>query len=120
MQLSDMALSRQLGVSRGPVREALSRLETEGIIEQLPHVGAFVRRLNRTDYEELLDTRLMLECHAAERAATRLSAAAMGELGQIMNALRQACLDFRRLSSGLGADLGQHASNPTVAELITS
>lgn len=72
-QLSDVTLSKRIGISRTPVREAISQLESEGLLEQVPHVGVFVRKPGRQELAELFELREVLEARAAERAATRLS-----------------------------------------------
>ncbi|SEH13855.1 transcriptional regulator, GntR family [Sphingopyxis sp. YR583] len=55
------ALAEQMGTSRIPVREALSRLESEGLVASFPHKGYVVTGLSRSDIEELFDLRTMLE-----------------------------------------------------------
>ncbi|MEV5610939.1 GntR family transcriptional regulator [Streptomyces sp. NPDC052225] len=68
-RLRERELAEALGVSRVPVREALLRLATEGLVVLEPRRGARVRRLTLRDVEELFDLRLSLEVFAARRAA---------------------------------------------------
>ena len=68
-RLVENDLTLRFGVSRGPVREALRRLAAEGLIEHLPHRGALVRRLSRTEMRELFQIRVELEALAARLAA---------------------------------------------------
>jgi len=72
-QLSDVTLSKRIGISRTPVREAISQLESEGLLEQIPHVGVFVRNPGRQELAELFELREILESSAVEWAATRLT-----------------------------------------------
>jgi DNA-binding GntR family transcriptional regulator len=72
-QISDVTLSKRIGISRTPVREAMSQLESEGLLEQIPHVGVFVRKPGRQELAELYELREILEARAAERAASRLT-----------------------------------------------
>ncbi|GAC1594103.1 MAG: GntR family transcriptional regulator [Acidimicrobiales bacterium] len=71
-KLGEVWLTGLLGVSRTPVREALARLASEGLVELSPHRGARVARWSPADLEEIFELRLMLEVHAAFRAATRM------------------------------------------------
>jgi DNA-binding GntR family transcriptional regulator len=71
-RLIEADLTTDLGVSRGPLREALSRLASQGLLEIEPHRGAVVRRLTKRDVEELFALRELLEGEAARLAATRI------------------------------------------------
>lgn len=62
----------QFGVSHTPVREALTRLETEGIVRSEPHHGAYVPSLTPKDISELFEARLMCETFAVEKALPSL------------------------------------------------
>jgi DNA-binding GntR family transcriptional regulator len=67
-------LARQLDVSPTPVREALARLEADGLVRKRPMAGYTVSPLlTRGEFEELFEMRLLLECAAAEKAAGRAS-----------------------------------------------
>lgn len=68
-RISEHALSKEFGVSRTPIREALTRLVYEGIAEQVPNDGFFLKRPSLKDIEELYDLRKVLESHTAYRAA---------------------------------------------------
>jgi len=68
-RLIEADLTRDLQVSRGPVREALRRLAADGIIELISHRGAIVARPSRAEVAGLFDAREALEALAARRAA---------------------------------------------------
>jgi DNA-binding GntR family transcriptional regulator len=68
-QLRIEALAGQLGTSRTPIREALLKLESEGLVRAASRVGYFVRDLTRKDLQELFELRDVLESYAAGRAA---------------------------------------------------
>ncbi|MCC7193202.1 MAG: GntR family transcriptional regulator [Phycisphaeraceae bacterium] len=68
-QLSETALTKEIGVSRTPVRHALRQLETQGLVVQVPRVGAFVRVPNDRETDEIFHLREVLECEAAALAA---------------------------------------------------
>lgn len=71
-RLQEVELAAQLGVSRTPVREALRTLSSYGLVEILPNRGARVARWSVADLEEIYQLRIMLESHAAGRAAERI------------------------------------------------
>jgi DNA-binding GntR family transcriptional regulator len=70
--LKEAALADALKVSRGPIRQALARLEVEGHVELRRHRGAFVSTLTQTDVEEVHTLRGAIERLAASRACTRM------------------------------------------------
>lgn len=61
-------IANRHGISKIPVREALRRLEVEGLVEFRPRRGAVVKLVSDTDIIELLDIRIALECRALELA----------------------------------------------------
>lgn len=68
-RLREEEVCQALGISRTPVREALRKLESDGIIEHQPRIGAIIRGLSHTEVVELYEMRLILERAAAEMAA---------------------------------------------------
>ncbi|WP_433803159.1 GntR family transcriptional regulator [Actinomycetospora sp. CA-084318] len=73
-RLGEVELAERLGVSRTPVREALSRLAAEGLVEVLPHRGARVVSVSADDLDAIFDVRSALEPRATGRAASRVTA----------------------------------------------
>ncbi|WP_165978890.1 GntR family transcriptional regulator [Antarcticimicrobium luteum] len=69
-RLVEADLTESLGVSRGPVREALKRLAAEGVVTLNANRGAFVRALNRKDADDLLRV-LEVNCALGARLAAR-------------------------------------------------
>ncbi|NJC63053.1 GntR family transcriptional regulator [Planosporangium flavigriseum] len=69
--LSESALAQSFGVSRTPIREALKRLQTEGLVEIRPRVGTFIREPSNREVVELFDVKEMLEGLAARLLAVR-------------------------------------------------
>jgi DNA-binding GntR family transcriptional regulator len=72
-RLIEADLTRELGVSRGPLREAFRRLSAEGLIESVPNRGAVVRRLTATETQELFQIRAALETLAVQLAAANVA-----------------------------------------------
>jgi DNA-binding GntR family transcriptional regulator len=70
-RLRQEALAEQLGVSRTPLREALARLVSEGLVEFVPNRGATVARRDFSDMEQAWRARLVIEPGAARLAAER-------------------------------------------------
>src|SRR3954465_2999259 len=73
-ELAEVALSEQLGVSRGPLREAIGRLAAEGLVTVRPRRGAVVRSLSKEEFVELYQVREALELMAVRLAVPRLTA----------------------------------------------
>jgi len=112
-RLIETQLSESLQISRAPIREALQRLESEGLVDGSPHQGAFVTILTARDVADLYNVRLGLETVAlrqfmARKASTaplhdalkRMEkAAASDDMGRLVRAE----LDFhRRIAEGSG------------------
>ncbi|WP_025695039.1 GntR family transcriptional regulator [Paenibacillus durus] len=67
-------LSAQLGVSRTPIRDALGRLEMDGLVKTVPKVGTFVVGITSENVLEIMDTRLMIELWVVEKLASGTAA----------------------------------------------
>jgi DNA-binding GntR family transcriptional regulator len=67
--LQEKKLADMLGVSRTPIREAITRLTTEGLVERTIGLTPVVRRLSANEFIEILHVRRLLEVEAAGRAA---------------------------------------------------
>ncbi|WP_210413857.1 GntR family transcriptional regulator [Luteithermobacter gelatinilyticus] len=67
-QLRQDLLAGEMGTSRIPVREALVKLESEGLIEIIPHKGGVVRRLSLEEATELFDLRILIECDLLKKS----------------------------------------------------
>jgi DNA-binding GntR family transcriptional regulator len=70
--LVENQLSKQMGISRTPIREALHFLEKEGLVELIPRVGYRVRQIDRGDLQEICEIRKSLETLAARWAIDRI------------------------------------------------
>ena len=71
-RLIEEQLADRLGVSRTPIRQALTMLEAEGLVEIAPNKGAMVCSFTIKDVWDIYDLRAVLEGHAARRAADRI------------------------------------------------
>jgi DNA-binding GntR family transcriptional regulator len=79
-KLHHQELSERLGVSRTPVREALTRLEQEGYVSLLPNRGFICKEIRMQEAEELYELREALEAFAVEKAITNLTEIAIEQL----------------------------------------
>lgn len=127
-------LAQDLGVSTTPVREAVSRLATEGFVDLVPRLGAVVRSLTLTTAVSFYEVREAVETFAASKAAERLSSRHLELLErhlETMRRIRQEVLDrgdthleSPALHEFLDADLAFHktillgARNPALARTV--
>jgi DNA-binding GntR family transcriptional regulator len=86
-ELLEVPLSEELGVSRGPVREALRSLESAGLVEITPRRGAVVVSLTKRDFMEAYQVRESLEALGVRLAVPRLSEADMDALDAQLDAM---------------------------------
>lgn len=80
VRLREDELSSSIGVSRTPIREALRRLDAEGIVVNVPNRGAHVASWTDAELTDIFELRALLEGYAAGRAATRLTSAELDRL----------------------------------------
>ena len=86
-RLREVDVAERLSLSRTPVREALRRLEADGIVEHRPRLGAVIRQLSHAELVELYEMRTVLERTAAEMAAKHAATAEIDALRDINAAL---------------------------------
>ena len=82
-RLSDDSLAKELKISRSPVREAISQLTSEGLVEHRPRSGAYVRLPEPRELEEWYETRAALEGFGVMRAAERITDQQLTELRRL-------------------------------------
>lgn len=87
-RLAEDDLAAQMGVSRGPVREALMRLEREGLVFIERHKGARIASWNKHDLEEIYSLRSVLEELALEWACRNATSADIAAMEEIMRHYR--------------------------------
>lgn len=89
-RLRETEIAERLAVSRTPVREAIRRLEAEGLVDHLPRSGAVVRKLDYPELMELYEMRTVLEGTAARLAARAASPVELEELQAINDEMQRA------------------------------
>ena len=96
-RLREEDLSKALGMSRTPIREALRRLSAEGIVEFNTNRGAQVMSWSDAELNEIFDLRALLESFAAGRAAVRMDAADVARLNELATAMEEMVTNEGRL-----------------------
>ena len=92
-RLMEIHLAKKLGVSRTPVREAISMLEQEGLAVTYPRRGAQVAKMTVKDLDDVLEIREVLDTLAASLACRNMNS-------DDINNLTAACVDFEKATRG--------------------
>lgn len=101
--------SNRLGVSQGPVREALRDLEAMGLVETIPFKGSRVRVLSKKDVEDNYSTRLCLEIKSIKDAISLLNTKEQQDLHN------QLCMVMQQMQSAVkNGDLGRFIESDTL------
>jgi len=88
--ITESEIAQQMGVSHGPVREALRELESEDLLVIEPHRGAFVKSFTADDIREVYQFRSAIETAAVNLAVDRLTEADLAHLDVLVERMRQA------------------------------
>jgi DNA-binding GntR family transcriptional regulator len=89
-QLRERDIATDLGVSRSPLREAMTRLEEEGLIVKIPFRGAFVAEVSAQEVAEIASIRLLVEPYAGELALEALRGPERSRLTRTIEDLHRA------------------------------
>jgi DNA-binding GntR family transcriptional regulator len=117
--LSEKDLAELLGVSRTPVREALSKLADEGLVVILPQAGSFVAPLSYAGVVDAQYIRELLECGVVADLARRVSDADLARLAEVVAAQKNAVVagdlaGFHGLDEEFHRVLAQQSGHPSV------
>lgn len=122
-RLRETQLASELSVSRTPVREALRRLDAEGLVEIDTHRGAQVRAWTERDVDEIYTIRVKLESYAARLAARRAGAEQIERLRLIVaerEHLDEADPDMKAKSAELASEFHQQLLNMSGDDHVVS
>lgn len=97
-RLMEVHLANRLGVSRTPIREAIRKLELEGLVIMIPRRGAEVARITEKSLKDVLEVRRALDALSVELACERIT-------GEGMERLWGACQEFERAAKGKDASV---------------
>lgn len=113
-------VAKELGVSRIPLREALSQLAAEGFVNLVAHKGAIVAPLSAAEVEELFELRLALEDGLLIRALPRLADTDFAALSRLIDqSMSPAGLKrWGELNWRFHEQLYQHADRPVTLKLL--
>jgi DNA-binding GntR family transcriptional regulator len=92
-KVNELALAKSLRVSRNPIREAIRKLEQKGILVTETGRGAFVRKLNDKDINEIGELRLLIETTALRRSMKKVDQQAVDDLRHIIGEMERAAKD---------------------------
>lgn len=107
-RLMEIQLAEQMGVSRTPVREAIRKLELEGLVVMVPRKGAYVAGLSIKDIADVFEIRKALEGLAAELAADRISDEEIENLERVLHRLADS-VEHKKLDEFIDVDTEFHA-----------
>jgi DNA-binding GntR family transcriptional regulator len=124
-KLNERELALALQISRTPLREAIKMLATEGMVDLLPNRGAVAVKLTEADVMHSFELLAMLEGHAGELAAQRISDVARDELRakhfeMLACHARRDLSGYYRLNALIHADINAAAANPVLAHTYRS
>lgn len=92
-RLMEISLAERLGVSRTPIREAIRKLELEGLVLMIPRKGAEVARISEKSLRDVLEVRRSLEELAIELACQRMTEEEIAELEGVQEDFRKAVVN---------------------------
>lgn len=107
-KLREQTLAEELGVSRGPLREAIRTLEGRRLLERTPRAGVQVVGVSFTDLEQILVAREALEGMAARRAAENMTTAEVNALREAVSGLESSPQDAPGAVFNAGPDNDFH------------
>lgn len=120
-RLREAALARHFSISTTPVREALRRLDREGLVRLSPNRGAVVAEFDLREILNLFEIREVLECRAVRRAATRaqrdLSRADSLLMAEAKQVARHDRIEWNRLEVAFHRAINDVSGNFELAEL---
>ncbi len=99
-------ISNEMGVSTTPVREAMGKLASEGLVDLIPRAGAIVRKLGAQEAIQLYGVREAIETYAAAKAAEKISDARLNHLQGLLGKMR--LLLTKSFSNGNSLMTGEH------------
>jgi DNA-binding GntR family transcriptional regulator len=133
--VSELVIAKELGISRTPIREAISQLVAEGLLRQVPSGGVAVSQLSRRDIADIYELREALEVYAAGKAARmRVNSSDLERLRELADVVLvfklelekagRTALDDSQMRRLAASDLAFHAmlvrmaANPRILKVV--
>jgi DNA-binding GntR family transcriptional regulator len=88
-KINEILLSESMGVSRTPIREALRLLNSQGVVDLVPHKGAFVSQFSIKEIDDMFQVMAVLEGMCAELAAAKINDAGLKKLESLQKELER-------------------------------
>jgi len=122
--LDEVALAREVGTSRTPIREALHRLQAERFVDLVPRKGAQVRVVTVTEMRQIYQTRFVIEADALTKICAR-RLGAPPESHELVEGMERANRDqnwdeLARLDQLYHASIVRHTGNAVMADIYES
>ena len=125
-RISEAHLAKELGLGRSPIRTALAKLKSDGWIAISPQSGTYIKTLSDKEIADLLDLRLLLETHVAERAAQSIEEHDLRRLRRALVSFsprdlsERAFDEFNEFDSLLHLTLCRAAGNGLITEILAN
>ena len=124
-RLPDTELSAQFGVSRTPVREALSKLERDGFVKKTPNVGYFLSRVSIRDIKELYFVRGIIEVEGVKLALKNMDNEKIASLEKIVGKSRKLLegrniIEYAKTSWQMHKTFVSYGGNNLLCELLNN
>jgi len=119
--LRDVAIASEMGISKGPVREAMRILEERGLVTFAKNNGVFVRRLKASQAAQIYQVRVPLECLVGQLSARNMAPTAQAQvhclLGQMQTAVANGDTDsYASMNLQFHDNLALHTGNKVLYE----
>ena len=119
-RLNEVELANALGISRGPLREAIQRLRSEGLLTAVSGRGAYVRTFTADELRDLYEVRIALETHAVRLAGQKIGTGAASDLGTLVDAADPETTEYSHsLDLDFHRKLAALAENEALVHAIT-
>ena len=127
-RITEQEVAATAGVSRTPVREALRRLQSEGLVDFTPNFGAVVTVWTEADSDEVFELRAMLEAYGARRASRHASDEQLARLRELAEAQYRESIERRsgyldrisEINNRFHHALQEAAASPRLTRVLSS